>query len=137
MPASTDAASAVDALHAELRALIASSRQRLAGAAPQVHDPILHDMIRRITVLADPSLDARGHTAVDLIVTTTEARQHMRPSHGRPCRPSRLAWHWVPLRAAAVPARSSRAFSLGDHAAPSARYQAGRQPSTHRLTVPE
>lgn len=35
-------------------------------APPQVADPALAGLIGRIRVLADPALDARGHTAVDL-----------------------------------------------------------------------
>jgi 2-methylcitrate dehydratase PrpD len=52
---------------------------RLQHFAPaQVHDPALHAMIGRIRVLADPALDARGHTAVDLLLTTIDGRRHAR-----------------------------------------------------------
>lgn len=52
---------------------------RLHHFAPaQVHDPAVNDMVGRIVVLADASLDARGHTAVDLAVTTTDGKVHRR-----------------------------------------------------------
>ena len=35
-------------------------------------------MIGRIRVIADATLDARGHAAVDLVVTTTDGRTHLR-----------------------------------------------------------
>ncbi len=52
---------------------------RLEHFAPsQVHDPVVHELISRTRVIADPALDARGHTAVDLIVTTTDGQSHHR-----------------------------------------------------------
>jgi 2-methylcitrate dehydratase PrpD len=48
---------------------------RLAHFAPaQVVDPCLRPLIDRIEVVADAALDPRGHTAVDLDVTTTSGR---------------------------------------------------------------
>jgi len=48
---------------------------KLAHFAPdQVNDRSLRPLIDRIAVLADPELDARGHTAVDLAVTTHDGR---------------------------------------------------------------
>jgi 2-methylcitrate dehydratase PrpD len=48
---------------------------RLAHFSPvQVLDPSLRSVIDRITVLADPSLDAHGHTAVDLTIDTLDGR---------------------------------------------------------------
>lgn len=48
---------------------------RLAHFAPgQVADAALHRLIERIQVVADPVLDARGHTAVDLDVRTVDGR---------------------------------------------------------------
>lgn len=48
---------------------------KLAHFAPeQVNDPALRPLIDRIAVLADPALDARGHTAVDLAVATHDGR---------------------------------------------------------------
>ena len=47
-------------------------------APTQVHDPVVRDMIGRIRVIADESLDARGHAAVDLAVTTNDGRTHLR-----------------------------------------------------------
>lgn len=52
---------------------------RLQHFAPaSVRDPAVHAMIGRIAVLADASLDARGHTAVDLALTTADGTVHRR-----------------------------------------------------------
>jgi 2-methylcitrate dehydratase PrpD len=52
---------------------------RLQHFAPSgVHDPAVHEMIGRIRVVADEKLDARGHAAVDLSVTTNDGRTHLR-----------------------------------------------------------
>ena len=52
---------------------------RLQHFAPaQVDDPLVRDMIGRIDVVADEALDARGHAAVDLVVTTRDGRTHRR-----------------------------------------------------------
>ena len=56
-------------------ALVRQSSRLQHFAPTQVHDPVLHEMIERITVIADPALDPRGHTAVDLLVTTTDGRE--------------------------------------------------------------
>ena len=54
---------------------IARRASKLAHFAPmQVADERVHDLIHRIEVVADPALDARGHTAVDLHVRTTAGR---------------------------------------------------------------
>lgn len=51
-------------------------RPQLAHFEPAcVADAALQPLIQRISVLADPALDARGHTAVDLAITTTDGRQ--------------------------------------------------------------
>ncbi len=48
---------------------------KLAHFAPaQVHDAALGALIERIDVIADESMDARGHTAVDLEIATTDGR---------------------------------------------------------------
>ena len=39
-----------------------------------VADPALRPLVDRIAVVADPALDVRGHTAVDLVLTTTDGR---------------------------------------------------------------
>ncbi len=50
-------------------------RPQLAHFEPaRVADPALLPLVQRIQVLADPALDARGHTAVDLAITTTDGR---------------------------------------------------------------
>jgi 2-methylcitrate dehydratase PrpD len=59
-------------------ALIRQSSRLHHFAPSQVHDPILHEMIGRISVVADDKLDARGHAAVDLTVTTSDGRAHFR-----------------------------------------------------------
>jgi 2-methylcitrate dehydratase PrpD len=49
---------------------------KLAHFGPeQVADPALLPLIARVTVVADPALDARGHTAVDLVVRTHDGRR--------------------------------------------------------------
>lgn len=54
---------------------IARRASKLAHFAPaQVADEHVRRLIRRIEVVADAALDARGHTAVDLAVTTTDGR---------------------------------------------------------------
>ena len=57
-------------------ALVRRSSKLQHFAPAQVHDPVVHDMIRNITVVADPALDARGHTAVDLCVRTADGQEH-------------------------------------------------------------
>lgn len=59
-------------------ALVRQSSRLQHFTPAQVHDPIVHEMIGRIAVVADEMLDARGHTAVDLTVTTTDGRVHRR-----------------------------------------------------------
>jgi 2-methylcitrate dehydratase PrpD len=59
-------------------ALVRQSSRLQHFAPAQVHDPIVHEMIGRIRVIADEKLDARGHAAVDLTVTTTDGRAHFR-----------------------------------------------------------
>ncbi len=59
-------------------ALIRQSSRLQHFSPEQVHDPVLHEMIGRISVIADPALDARGHAAVDLVLTTTDGRRHAR-----------------------------------------------------------
>ena len=44
----------------------------------QVNDEQVQALARRIRVVADPALDARGHTAVDLAVQTTAGQWHHR-----------------------------------------------------------
>ena len=59
-------------------ALIRQSSRLQHFAPAQVHDPVVHEMIGRISVIADKALDARGHAAVDLTLTTTDGRKHFR-----------------------------------------------------------
>jgi 2-methylcitrate dehydratase PrpD len=53
-----------------------SSLQHFAPA--QVHDPLVREMVDRVQVIADEALNARGHAAVDLEVTTRDGRTHAR-----------------------------------------------------------
>lgn len=54
---------------------IVRGASKLAHFAPaEVADAGVGRLIGRIAVVADPALDARGHTAVDLVVTTTGGR---------------------------------------------------------------
>lgn len=43
-----------------------------------IEEPAVRSMIERIRVVADAALDARGHAAVDLTVTTTDGRSFLR-----------------------------------------------------------
>ena len=54
---------------------LARGSAQLAHFAPaMVADATLRPLIARIAVVADPALDARGHTAVDLAITTPDGR---------------------------------------------------------------
>ena len=44
----------------------------------QVADPRLHALIERVKVVSDPLLDARGHTAVDVKLRTSDGKEHLR-----------------------------------------------------------
>ncbi len=59
-------------------ALVRRSSKLQHFAPAQVRDPVLHEMISRIRVAADAQLDARGHAAVDLVLTTTDGTEHTR-----------------------------------------------------------
>ena len=43
-------------------------------AVEQVLDPRVQEVVRRVSVAADPALDARGHTAVDVRLATVDGR---------------------------------------------------------------
>lgn len=43
-----------------------------------INDPAVNALIERIAALADPAMDARGHSSVDVIITTTDGRRHER-----------------------------------------------------------
>ncbi len=45
---------------------------------PQVRDAAVCELAARIRVVADPAMDARGHTAVDLAVSTLDGQTHRR-----------------------------------------------------------
>lgn len=55
-------------------ALLRGSSQLAHFSPENVADARLRPLVDRIRVIADPALDARGHTAVDLRITTTEGR---------------------------------------------------------------
>jgi len=57
-------------------AMIRGSSQLQHFAPAQVHDAQVQALAHQIRVLADPALDARGHTAVDLNVRTTKGQWH-------------------------------------------------------------
>ena len=65
----------LDARHQQ-RCQLATRLQHFAPS--QVHDPVVHEMIGRIRVIADQKLDVRGHAAVDLSLTTTDGYTHFR-----------------------------------------------------------
>ena len=53
-------------------ALVRRTSQLQHFAPAQVFDPALRQMIERVSVVADPALNARGHAAVDLDITTND-----------------------------------------------------------------
>lgn len=55
-------------------AMIRGSSQLQHFTPAQVHDAQVQALARQIRVVADPALDARGHTAVDLDVRTADGR---------------------------------------------------------------
>ena len=55
-------------------ALLRRSSKLHHFAPTQVNDPALRALIERVTVISDPALDARGHTAVDLSITLGNGR---------------------------------------------------------------
>lgn len=55
-------------------ALLRGSSQLAHFSPAMVADPAMRPLIARIRVVADPALDARGHTAVDLAITTPDGR---------------------------------------------------------------
>lgn len=58
---------------------IARGASRLQHFDPAaVADPALGELVGRVDVVADPAMDARGHAAVDLTVTTTSGTVHRR-----------------------------------------------------------
>lgn len=59
-------------------ALVRRSSKLQHFAPAQVRDPALHEVIGRIRVVADATLDARGHAAVDLALTLTDGSEHTR-----------------------------------------------------------
>jgi 2-methylcitrate dehydratase PrpD len=59
-------------------AMIRGSSRLQHFSPDQVHDAQVQALARQIRVVADPALDARGHTAVDLDVKTADGRLHQR-----------------------------------------------------------
>lgn len=59
-------------------ALVRQSSRLQHFAPAQVGDAAVHEMIGRIKVVADERLNARGHSSVDLEVTTKDGRVHLR-----------------------------------------------------------
>lgn len=58
---------------------IVRGSSRLAHFRPeQVADPAVLELARRVTAVADPALDARGHSSVDVAITTAEGAVHVR-----------------------------------------------------------
>lgn len=55
-----------------------------------IADPALLALAQRVTALGDPALDARGHTAVDLVLTTTDGTRHARSLDIAPGYPGNL-----------------------------------------------
>ena len=59
-------------------ALVRGSSSLEHFAPAQVHDPRVREMIGRIRVIADETLNARGHAAADLVLTTRDGQTHAR-----------------------------------------------------------
>jgi 2-methylcitrate dehydratase PrpD len=58
---------------------IARQSSQLAHFKPaQIVDPLVQGLISRIQCVGDPALDVRGHTAVDVTVSTTAGRTERR-----------------------------------------------------------
>lgn len=58
---------------------IARGDSQLAHFRPeQVADEAVLALGRRVTAVADPALDARGHSSVDVSITTTDGQVHLR-----------------------------------------------------------
>jgi 2-methylcitrate dehydratase PrpD len=58
---------------------IVRGSSRLAHFRPeQVADPAVLQLARRVTAVADPALDERGHSSVDVTITTTDGKLHAR-----------------------------------------------------------
>lgn len=62
---------------------VANAIVRRGSALPHfrvdaVHDAQVGRLIERITVESDPALNARGHTAVDVVLQTEDGRTHLR-----------------------------------------------------------
>jgi len=55
-------------------ALVRRTSQLQHFAPAQVFDPALRTMIDRVRVVAEPAMNARGHAAVDLDITTNDGR---------------------------------------------------------------
>jgi 2-methylcitrate dehydratase PrpD len=91
---------------------------KLAHFAPaQVADAEVGRLIERITVLADPALDARGHTAVDLTITTMSGRVLQRALDTAPGFPG------AELTDAQHRARFDDCLAYAPHVLPSAQAQ--------------
>lgn len=43
-----------------------------------LHDPAIGALIERVDVVADPAMDLRGHSSVDVAITTRDGRRHAR-----------------------------------------------------------
>ncbi len=91
---------------------------KLAHFAPaQVHDAAVNALIARIDVVADESMNTRGHTAVDLEVTTTGGRVLKRALDIAPGFPG------AELNDAQHRARFEDCLAYAPHALPAAQVQ--------------
>ena len=62
----------------------------------QIADPAVLALVGRVHTVGDPAMDARGHTAVDIVLTTTDGTRHARgldTAPGFPGRPLSEAQH--------------------------------------------
>lgn len=62
----------------------------------QIADPAIVALAARVHTVGDPAMDVRGHTAVDIVLTTTDGTRHLRgldTAPGFPGRPLGAAQH--------------------------------------------
>jgi 2-methylcitrate dehydratase PrpD len=59
-------------------ALVRGSSKLRHFTAPSVCDPEMRSYISLVSVIADPALDRRGHTSMDMVVRMRDGREHRR-----------------------------------------------------------
>ncbi|MCP5287033.1 MAG: MmgE/PrpD family protein [Burkholderiaceae bacterium] len=101
-------------------ALVRRSSQLSHFKPEQITDPAVLALVARVTTEGDPAMDTRGHTAVDIVLTTTDGTRHARGLDIAPGFPGR------PLSAAQHLQRFSDCMAYAPFPLPAARQQALR-----------